>query len=107
MNCWKKDYVRQPLRRHDLPPITDGAAAMLLARGDRARELVERPAYITGFDHRTECHNPALRRLDDSPSTRIAAAEAGLARRTARGSRRTAGGLHPRGAAAAVGARAG
>jgi acetyl-CoA acetyltransferase len=74
-----KDYVRQPLRRHDLPPITDGAAAMVLARGDRARELVERPAYITGFDHRTECHNPALRRLDDSPSTRIAAAEAGLA----------------------------
>jgi hypothetical protein len=43
------EYVRQPLRRHDLPPITDGAAAMVLARGDRARELVERPAYITGF----------------------------------------------------------
>lgn len=72
------DYVRAPLRRHDLPPITDGAAAMVLARGDRARELVERPAYITGFDHRTECHNPSFRRLDDSPSTRIAAAAAGL-----------------------------
>ena len=38
------DYVREPLRRHDLPPITDGAAAMVLARGDRARELCERPA---------------------------------------------------------------
>jgi acetyl-CoA acetyltransferase len=74
------DYVRQPLRRHDLPPITDGAAAMVLARGDRARQLVERPAYITGFDHRTECHNPAFRRLDDSPSTRIAAEAAGLGR---------------------------
>ncbi len=72
------DYVREPLRRHDLPPITDGAAAMVLATGDRARQLVERPAYITGFDHRTECHNPAYRRLDDSPSTRIAAREAGL-----------------------------
>jgi acetyl-CoA acetyltransferase len=72
------DYVRQPLRRHDLPPITDGAAAMVLARGDRARELVDRPAYITGFDHRTECHNPSFRRLDDSPSTRIAAEAAGL-----------------------------
>lgn len=73
-----EDYVREPLRRHDLPPITDGAAAMVLARGDRARELVERPAYITGFDHRTECHNPAFRRLDDSPSTRIAAEAAGI-----------------------------
>jgi acetyl-CoA acetyltransferase len=72
------EYVRQPLRRHDLPPITDGAAAMVLARGDRARQLVERPAYITGFDHRTECHNPSFRRLDDSPSTRIAAEAAGL-----------------------------
>ena len=72
------DYLREPLRRHDVPPITDGAVAMVLATGDRARQLVERPAYITGFDHRTECHNPALRRLDDSPSTRIAAREAGL-----------------------------
>ena len=72
------DYVREPLRRHDVPPITDGAAAMVLARGDRARELVDRPAYITGFDHRTECHNPSFRPLADSPSTRIAAAAAGL-----------------------------
>jgi acetyl-CoA acetyltransferase len=74
----KRDYVREPLRRHDLPPITDGAAAMVLARGDRARKLVPRPAYITGFDHRTECHNPSFRRLDDSPSTRIAAKAAGI-----------------------------
>lgn len=74
-----EDYLREPLRRHDVPPITDGAAAMVLARGHRARELVERPAYVTGFDHRTECHNPSYRRLDDSPSTRLAAAAAGLA----------------------------
>ena len=72
------DYVREPLRRHDVPPITDGAAAMVLARGERARQIVERPAYITGFDHRTECHNPSFRALDDSPSTRIAADAAGL-----------------------------
>jgi acetyl-CoA acetyltransferase len=73
-----EEYVREPLRRHDVPPITDGAAAMVIATGNRARELVERPAYIAGFDHRTECHNPSFRALDDSPSTRIAAAAAGL-----------------------------
>jgi acetyl-CoA acetyltransferase len=73
-----EEYIRQPLRRHDVPPITDGAAAMVLATGDRARRLVGRPAYITGFDHRTECHNPSFRVLDDSPSTRIAAEAAGL-----------------------------
>ena len=72
------DYVRQPLRRHDVPPITDGAAAKVLARGDRARQLVDRPAFITGFDHRSEGHNPSFRALDDSPSTRLAAAAAGL-----------------------------
>ena len=42
------DYVREPLRRHDLPPITDGAAAMVLATGDRARQLRDRP----GVHHR-------------------------------------------------------
>lgn len=71
-------YLREPLRRHDVPPITDGAAAMVLATGDQARQLVERPAYVTGFDHRTECHNPSFRALDDSPSTRLAAEAAGL-----------------------------
>jgi hypothetical protein len=60
-------YLRQPLRRHDVPPITDGAAAMVLATGHRARQLVERPAYITGFDHRTECHNPSFRALGRLP----------------------------------------
>jgi len=73
-----EEYIRQPLRRHDVPPVTDGAAAMVLATGDRARQLVDRPAYIAGFDHRTECHNPSFRSLDDSPSTRLAAEAAGL-----------------------------
>jgi acetyl-CoA acetyltransferase len=73
-----EDFLRTPLRKHDVPPITDGAAAMVLATGDRARQLVDRPAYITGFDHRTECHNPSFRALDDSPSTRIAAEAAGV-----------------------------
>ena len=39
---------RAPLRRHDLPPISDGAVAVVLARGDKARALCERPAWIRG-----------------------------------------------------------
>src|SRR5205085_1413131 len=39
---------------------------------------VERPAFITGIDHRSEGHNPAFRDLTDSPSTRIAGQEAGV-----------------------------
>jgi acetyl-CoA acetyltransferase len=70
--------VRAPLRRHDTPPISDGACAIVLATARRAEQLRERPAWITGLDHRTECHNPALRDLTDSPSTRIAAEAAGI-----------------------------
>lgn len=70
-------YVREPLRRHDLPPISDGASAVILARGDRARELCSRPAWIRGFDHRIEAHQPGMRDLTDSPSTTLAARKAG------------------------------
>ena len=38
-----------PLRKHDCAPVTDGAAALVLAAGDRAREVRERPAWLTGL----------------------------------------------------------
>ena len=74
----KDDYVVAPLRRHTLPPITDGAAAVVLAAGERAGELCDRPAWITGIDHRIETHALGARDLTDSPSTRAAAARAGV-----------------------------
>jgi len=73
-------YVRNPLRRHDLPPISDGAAAVVLAAGDRAAALVDRPAWITGIDHRIDIHQPGMRDLTESPSTVLAARGAGLDR---------------------------
>ena len=48
------DYVVAPLRRHALPPITDGAAAVVLAAGDRAARAVR----AAGVDHR---HRPPHR----------------------------------------------
>jgi acetyl-CoA acetyltransferase len=70
-------YVRAPLRRHDLPPISDAAVAVVLARGDRARSLSARPAWIRGLDHRIEVHQPGMRDLTVSPSTTLAARKAG------------------------------
>jgi acetyl-CoA acetyltransferase len=67
-----------PLRRHDCAPITDGAAAVVLAAGDRARELSERPAWIRGIDHRVEPQALGLRDLATSSSTRRAAEVAGV-----------------------------
>ncbi|MFD4155487.1 thiolase domain-containing protein [Streptomyces hydrogenans] len=71
------DYVVAPLRTGDCPPIGDGAAAVILAAGDRARELCARPAWIRGMDHRVEAHSLGVRDLTDSPSTRLAAERAG------------------------------
>lgn len=71
------DYVVTPLRKHDCPPITDGAAAVVLAAGDLARQVCDRPAWIRGIDHRIEPHGFGLRDLAVSASTRIAAEKSG------------------------------
>jgi acetyl-CoA acetyltransferase len=71
--------VVSPLRRHALPPITDGAAAIVLAAGDKARAWSEHPVWITGFDHRMETHALGARDLTSSPSTAKAAEVAGVA----------------------------
>jgi acetyl-CoA acetyltransferase len=86
------DYVVAPLRRHALPPITDGATAVILAAGDRARELCDRPAWITGMDHRIETHSLGARDLTTSPTTRRAAVGAGLLSGSGDGGRGDGGG---------------
>ncbi len=73
------EYVVSPLRRHTLPPITDGAAAIVLAAGDKAARWSKSPAWITGFDHRMESHSLGARDLTMSPSTTKAAEVAGVA----------------------------
>src|SRR4051794_27419924 len=40
-----------PLRRWDCAPSSDGAAAIVIAAEDRARDVQDRPAWITGFHH--------------------------------------------------------
>ena len=64
--------VRAPLRRHDLPPITDGACAVVIARAERAKQLCERPVWITGFAHCSELHYPGMRDLRVAESARLA-----------------------------------
>ncbi|MCW2600168.1 MAG: lipid-transfer protein [Frankiales bacterium] len=67
-----------PLRMHDCPPVSDGAAVMVLAAGDRARELSEHPVWIRGIDHRIDIQAPGSRDLTTSPSTRLAGQKAGV-----------------------------
>jgi acetyl-CoA acetyltransferase len=55
--------VADPLRAHDCAPVGDGAAVVILASGDRARELCGRPAWITSFWHRIESGSLGARDL--------------------------------------------
>jgi acetyl-CoA acetyltransferase len=73
-------YLVAPLRRHDTPPICDGAAAVVLAAGDVARRVCKRPAWIRGIDHRVDAHALGARDLTESPSTRLAGERAGVGR---------------------------
>lgn len=70
--------VADPLRTFDVAPITDGAVAMVIAAGDRARSVRDRPAWIRGIDHRIDTHSPGARDLSVSTSTRLAAEKAGV-----------------------------
>jgi acetyl-CoA acetyltransferase len=67
-----------PLRRWDCAPVSDGASAMVIAAGDRAREVQDRPAWITGFEHRIEPIALNARDLTTSTSTATAGQAADL-----------------------------
>lgn len=68
-------YVACPLRAEDCPPVSDGAAAMVLAAGPLASQPL---AWLRGVDHRVEAHALGVRDLTDSPSIRRAAEAAGV-----------------------------
>ena len=67
-----------PLRQADVPRYADGAAAVVLARGDFARQVCARPAWIKGIAHATDPHGLGVRDLTRSPSLRRAAEVAGV-----------------------------
>ena len=71
-------YFTAPLRKHDLPPISDGASAVVLATADKAKAVCKNPVWIRGIDHRMEVHQPGMRDLTVSTSTKLAGEKAGV-----------------------------
>jgi acetyl-CoA acetyltransferase len=74
-----KPLYADPLRKHDCAPVTDGAAAIVLAAGDRARAVCERPAWIAGLSTYVDSLGVGGRDLTRSPSTQRAGAQLDLA----------------------------
>jgi acetyl-CoA acetyltransferase len=72
-----KPMFSDPLRKHDCAPVTDGAVALVLAAGDKAREIRENPAWITGFAHNTDGLQLGTRDLTISGSAERAGQAAG------------------------------
>ena len=72
-----EDPIVDPLRKSDCPPLTDGAAAIISAAGDFAREPCDRPAWIRGIDHRIDPMALGVRDLTSSPSAALAGEKAG------------------------------
>ena len=66
-------YIADPLRRHDIAPITDGASVIVMSTVERARDIVDRPAVIAGIEHRVDSPVLGARDLTRSPSTSAAA----------------------------------
>jgi acetyl-CoA C-acetyltransferase len=69
--------ISSPLRLFMCSPITDGAAAIVVASADRARDLTEKPVWIRGTGqaldgfqltslHEDYAHWPAMKRAADS-----------------------------------------
>jgi acetyl-CoA acetyltransferase len=73
-----EDYLVAPLRKHDCPPITDGAAAIILAADDTARELCKRPAWIRGLEHRIDPQALGVRDFTNVRSLEQAGQAAGV-----------------------------
>ena len=67
-----------PLHKHDCSPISDGATGVILAAGERAKELCERPAWIRGIEHILEPMDFGVRDITQSRSTQMAAEKAGV-----------------------------
>jgi acetyl-CoA acetyltransferase len=75
----ERPVTHAPLRDSDIAPVTDGAAAIVIAAEEVAGKVQERPAWIRGIDHRIEPMHPGVRNLAVSASSTLAASHAGAA----------------------------
>ncbi len=101
-------YIASPLRKHDCPPISDGAVGCGTRRRRLARKSVRgRPAWIRGIDHRIEASLARRARSDDTPHPRNSPANEGRRQRKTGRLGRASRAVHSPGADPSFRARAG
>ena len=73
----KNPLVADPLRRYDICPMSDGAAAVLLCAMDKAERFAKKPVRIAGIGQATDTHVVANRAVPtDLLAVRLAARRA-------------------------------
>ena len=73
----KNPLVADPLRRYDICPMSDGAAAVLLCAMDKADSFAKKPIRIAGIGQATDTHVVANREVPtDLLAVRLAAQQA-------------------------------
>lgn len=68
--------IASPLKRLECSPVTDGAAALVLATEERARKITKRPVWIQGVGFFHDAFYPGHRDLATSRSAQLAARKA-------------------------------
>ncbi|MFZ8822678.1 MAG: thiolase domain-containing protein [Desulfurococcales archaeon] len=72
--CMSSRYIAWPLKLYDSSPITDGAAALILASEDVARRITDSPIWIRGWGYANGTSNLSKRRdYIGLEATRVAA----------------------------------
>ena len=66
--CW-------PIKALDVPPISDGACAVIFSHEDDAEKITERPAWIRGMAYWSEADNGPDRQMVQSEPLQFAAAQ--------------------------------
>jgi acetyl-CoA C-acetyltransferase len=65
-----------PLKELDLPPLSDGAVAMLLTSEEKAKELTDTPVWLKGYGSCTDAYYLGHRNMTDLVALELAAKEA-------------------------------
>lgn len=69
-------YVAEPIKVLDCCPVSDGAAALILASAERARGASSRPVWVKGVAHCCDAYHLGDRDLSDVRALQRAAAKA-------------------------------
>jgi acetyl-CoA C-acetyltransferase len=69
-------YISDPIKLLDCSPISDGASAVILASGDRAKKTAKKPVWVKGVAHRSTAYHLGDRKLSCVCALREAAAKA-------------------------------